>query len=169
MNHVLTPSIQTLHPGLRSLDRQMVLPDARQEPIGSQPNAHGFVAMLAAFRSSGGIERAADLEWLLDDQPDAQEGALSKLIMSGEIFCFEWHDTVWVPMFQFDLREMGVRARPQEVRAALDREFDRWGLAAWFAQRHPGLAHMSPVDMIDVNLPAVLQAARADRGQGRHD
>jgi hypothetical protein len=169
MSRILQSPAPAWQPVPRFHDHQPQSALADDERIGDMPNAHGFVTMLAAYRATGGVERAADLAWLLDDRPGHMQGTLSQLIMSGEIFCFEWHETVWVPMFQFDLREMGVKSRPQEVRAVLGREMDRWGLAAWFAQRHPHLSGASPVDMLDVNLPAVLRVAQVDHNLARHD
>jgi hypothetical protein len=137
-----------------------------EDAIGASPNTRGFVAMLAAYRSTGGIERGADLAWLLDEYPDMGPGSLASLVMSGEVFGFEWRDTFWVPMFQFDQRDMSVKQGPKQVRLALDMEFDRWALSAWFAQGNGCLRGKRPVDVITPNLSAVVAAACMDRHRG---
>jgi len=160
-----------LHPAYSpALTRGLSPPDPHGEllpvgrgHIGEAPNAEGFVAMLGDFRRSGGIERAADVAWLLDEQPGAVHGRLTSLLGSGVIFGFTWRDTLWVPMFQFDPRDMSVRTRAQQVRLALGAEFDPWSLSTWFAQSNEHLTYQRPVDLIDMNLPAVLHAAHADR------
>lgn len=143
--------------------------DMAEAQISATPSPQGFVAMLRAYRSTGGIEQSADLDCLLGTPYVGIRVSLSRLVMSGEIFGFEWRDTFWVPMFQFNLCDMSVRGRPRQVRAVLDREYDRWGLAAWFAQAQPSLSYLCPADAMDMNLPAVLAMARADRREARYN
>ncbi|MBK7615415.1 MAG: hypothetical protein IPJ08_13330 [Burkholderiales bacterium] len=45
----------------------------------------------------------------------------------------------------------------------LPAELDAWQVAAWFARPNGWLNDARPVDQLARNLPAVLNAARADR------
>jgi hypothetical protein len=55
----------------------------------------------------------------------------------------------------------------QQGSAAVVRElagtFDDWELACWFASPNVLLNFESPVDIVECDQPAVLQAARTDR------
>ncbi len=86
-----------------------------------------------------------------------------RLIVSGHVFSFAWHDTYWVPMFQFDPQDLSLRPATRQVLAELANDLDGWSIAGWFAASNPWLSQRRPVDLLDIDLPAVLQAARADR------
>jgi hypothetical protein len=133
------------------------------EEIGSLPSDRDFVAMLAAYRATGGLARGDDLARLLDDLLCSDFVSLGSLISAGEVFGFEWRHAFWVPMFQFDLRDLTLKSGPQSVLAELATEFDGWTLATWFAEPNSWLSDQRPVDLLDSNLPLVRQAARADR------
>jgi hypothetical protein len=131
--------------------------------IGDSPSERGFMAMRTAYRATGGLARSDDLDRLLQDCRLAQPVSLAGRLDSGEIFGFDWQRRLWVPMFQFDLRDLSIKRVPQHVRAALSGAFHGWTLAAWFTQRNPRLNLQRPIDLIDTDLPAVLEAARTDR------
>jgi hypothetical protein len=95
--------------------------------------------------------------------PQNQGDTLAKLIVSNDVFAFEWRDALWVPMFQFELRDLSVREGSRKVLAELMPVFHGWALAAWFARRNSWLNDRSPVDTLDSNLTAVLETARVDR------
>jgi len=44
--------------------------------------------------------------------------------------------------------------------------FDGWGVSTWFVEPHESLARHRPVDLLESNLRAILQAARADHAVG---
>jgi hypothetical protein len=79
------------------------------------------------------------------------------------VFGFDWHGSFWVPMFQFDLRDLSLRLAAQQVQRELVPVFDGWTIAVWFAQRNSWLDEQRPVDLLDTQLHNVLHAARADR------
>ena len=66
-------------------------------------------------------------------------------------------------MFQLDLRDLSLKLAQQPVLAELAPVFDNWSLADWFARPNAWLCDRSPVNVLASNLPAVLEAARADR------
>ena len=135
---------------------------ARNE-IGCHPNAVGFVTILAANRATGGTARGDDLARLLEDRCGGDFVSLAKRIVAGDVFGFEWHRTFWIPMFQFELADLSIKPAAGQVLAELENEFDGWALAAWFAQPNVWLRERRPVDLLDLDLPAVLEAARTDR------
>lgn len=133
------------------------------DTIGATPNSRGFTALLSAYRATGGAVRRDELVRLLDAHRPADLSSLARLIVSGGIFSFEWRNTSWVPMFQFEPCDLSVRQGPRKVLGELATVFDRWTLAAWFAQPNSWLKGFRPVDLLASNLPAVVAAARADR------
>lgn len=127
------------------------------------PTSRGFAAVMAAFRGTGGTARGGDVGRLLEDYGLGNFIGLARLISSGAVFGFEWRSTLWIPMFQFDLRDLSVRPAARSVLAELGEGFDGWQRAVWFSQPNGRLHGQRPMDVIETNLPAVLSAARADR------
>lgn len=66
-------------------------------------------------------------------------------------------------MFQLDLTDMRYRYDARQVRLELPDELDAWQVATWFARPNGWLNDARPVEQMARNLPAVLNAARADR------
>lgn len=131
--------------------------------IGDLPDSRGFAALLLAYGATGGTAPGDELARLMQDRRSGDLASLARLIVSGEIFTFEWHDTFWIPMFQFELYDLTVKQGPRKVLAELVGVFDGWALAAWFAQPNSWLKGCRPVDLLESNLSAVFAAARADR------
>lgn len=138
----------------------------KQQPvvaIGELPSSAGFAALLGAYRSSGGTARGDDLARLLAEHHRGDYVSLARLIVAGEVFGFQWRQTLWIPMFQFDSRDLCVKPASRQLLAALTPDFSGWALAAWFANRNAWLDGRRPVDLVDCELPGALNAARADR------
>ncbi|XVJ70779.1 MAG: hypothetical protein HEQ39_15045 [Rhizobacter sp.] len=135
----------------------------RQDDISATPSSTGFTAMLQAYRATGGTARGDDLARLLQDRPNGGYVSLARLIATRKVFSFEWRNTYWVPMFQFDLSDLSLRPGPQQVMGELNTEFDDWSLAVWFTQPNAWLHGDKPVDVLGTDLKAVIDAARADR------
>ena len=127
------------------------------------PSDRDFIAMLAAYRATGGIARTDDLARMLNEQRRAGLDGLAGLIARGAVFGFEWRGAFWLPMFQFEPHDLSVKPAPRQVVAELTDEFDGWALAVWFAQPNSWLQDRRPVDLLDSRLSQVLEAARTDR------
>jgi Protein of unknown function (DUF2384) len=125
------------------------------------PSGRGFIALLEAFRATGGTAPGAIMGRLLEDHQVGNAVSLAKLIFTGQLFGFEWRAGLWVPMFQFDVDDLALKAAPQRVRAALPSGWSSWTLASWFAAPSAQLDGRSPVDMLDADFDAVLRAAQA--------
>jgi len=134
-----------------------------RQTIAGFPSGREFLALNAAYRPTGGLARGDDLARLLEDHRFGDFVSLAGLVESGEIFGFEWQRKFWVPMFQFELRDMSSKPAVRQVREELATAFDGWPLAAWFADANAWLSARRPVDLLDSDLPAVMDAARADR------
>jgi hypothetical protein len=133
------------------------------EDIEALPTDRDFLAMRTIYRATGGMARSDDLSRLLADHRSADCLSLARLVLLGDVFGFEWRDVFWIPMFQFDLRDMSVKHNPRTVVNELATEFDGWTIALWFSEANHWLGEARPVDLLEANLPAVLKAARADR------
>ena len=141
-------------------------PGNRKAPeigLGTAPNSRGFVKMLSDYHASGGLARGDTLGRLLDDWQRGDFISLARLIASEQIFSFRWHGESWIPMFQFESRDLSVKAGPRRVLAELKPVFDDWDLAAWFIHPNSWLQTKRPLDLLDADLEGVLEAARADR------
>jgi hypothetical protein len=132
---------------------------------GAVPGDRDFAVLRTAYRASGGIARGDDLARFLSEHHSGDFVSLAMSILEGEVFAFQWQQTFWVPMFQFDLSQVSVRpnANARRVLNELAGEFDGWALALWFAQPNHWLHGAMPVDLLGASLPEVLEAARSDR------
>ena len=158
-------SVPVPRPGLsRHAGRSLIdaeLPQAG--PLDPAPSERGHAMLRAAFRPSGGIARGDDLARLLEYLDHGDCISLARHIADRTVFAFTWRETFWIPMFQFDLRDLSMCSASQAVLAELGHAYSGWSLACWFAEPNPWLAAQRPVDLLQLDLPAVREAARADR------
>lgn len=160
------PSAQSLPApldGVAEAHLRASLQRARPVRLAGPPADAAFTSMRAAFRPTGGLARGDDLARLLEDQGRGEALDLARLIVLRELFCFEWGDVHWVPMFQFNLRDLSVQPGPRRLYAELGTVFDGWALALWYAQPNAWLHGERPVNRLATDFDAVLDAARADR------
>jgi hypothetical protein len=134
------------------------MPSKRQRwrtPVGcvamleTSPSSRGFLALLTAFSTSGGTTRG---------------DSLARMLVSGQVFSFPWRNHIWLPMFQFSPEDLSPKPGPRAVRAVLEPFLQGWSLAAWFGEPHAHLNGQRPVDLLDTQLDAVLDAAHSPRG-----
>jgi len=125
------------------------------------PSGRGFIALLEAFRATGGTAPGEIVGRLLGEHKVGHAVSLAKLICTGQAFGFEWRACLWIPMFQFDVDDLTLQAGAQRARAELPSLWSGWALASWFAAANERLDGLSPADMLDSNLDAVLRAARS--------
>lgn len=127
------------------------------------PSEAGMDALRRICRASGGVARGDDLARLLEDCRCGDLVDLARLIGHRDIFAIDWHGSLWVPMFQFDLRDLSVRPGMRRVLAEVDAVFDGWTLAVWFAQPNGWLQGRRPLELLDSEPDPVIRAARVDR------
>jgi hypothetical protein len=167
MQQTLTPSTAnaaaTLATGAALHHPPMPCDAAPAQAIGERPTSRGFAALLAAYRATGGTARGDDVARLLEDHGRADFIGLARLIAAGRVFGFEWRRTLWIPMFQFEVRDLSIKPAAERVVKELGSTFDGWACAAWFATPNSWLDRRAPVDLVDTQLRDVLGAARTDR------
>lgn len=122
-----------------------------------------FVAMLNAYRGSGGLARKESLLALSSRRCGLDADTLETWVAQREVIGFEWQSRTWLPLFQFNLFDMTRPPALGQVLTELIPVYDPWELASWFAQPNPWLADRVPADALEHDPSAVLQAARADR------
>lgn len=130
------------------------------------PSGRGFVALLEAFRATGGTAPGEVVARLLEEHRVGNAVSLAQFIYTGQVFGFEWRESLWIPMFQFDADDLRLKAAVQRVRAALPTQASGWAVASWFAEPNEHLDGCRPVDRLEPDLKAVLQAARATVSAG---
>ena len=124
------------------------------------PRGRGFIALLEAFRATGGTAPGEIVGRLLEAHQIGDAVSLAKLIYTGQAFGFEWRDSLWIPMFQFDANDLALKASAQRIRAELPPLWSGWNVATWFAATNARLEGRSPADRLDSNVEAVMRAAR---------
>lgn len=129
--------------------------------LGAQPNSKGFVSLLMAYRASGGTLNGEELIQLLVEHRQADYAAAARLIASSQVFGFTWRSKLWVPMFQFELRNLTIRPECHLILSELAKSFDEWGTATWFAHPNSWLNDRKPIDVLDADFHTVLSAASA--------
>lgn len=125
------------------------------------PGCCGFIALLEAFRATGGTAPGEIVVRLLEEHQVGKAISLAKLIYTGQAFGFEWRDSLWIPMFQFDADDLALKPGAQSVRAELPSPWSGWMLASWFAGPNARLDGRSPADVLDSDLDAVMRAAQS--------
>jgi hypothetical protein len=125
------------------------------------PTGRGFIALLKAFRATGGTVPGEILGRLLEEHQVGTTVSLAKRIHTGQVFGFEWRADLWIPMFQFNIDDLSLKADVQLLRAELPSMWSGWTLASWFAKSNVRLSGHSPVDMIDSDLDDVVRAAHS--------
>lgn len=124
---------------------------------------HQFIALLNAFRRSGGLARVPEVAARFQMDGVGDISPLSGWINTREVISFEWQSKFWIPLFQFNPVGLTLRAGLGGILAELRGVYDDWELATWFAQPNPWLADYTPADALAMTAPQVLNAARAER------
>lgn len=122
-----------------------------------------FVAMLPAFRTTGGIATGEEIKQRIGQRQTGGSSRLARSIAAGELISFEWNATLWLPLCQFDLYTMEMDRGAEEIVQELASIMDGWEITQWLATPHPALHDKLPVDLLRTNRGATLNAARLDR------
>jgi len=126
-------------------------------------NERDFLLMTRAFQATGGLCCGDDLAQRLGIYTGQPISKVARWIVSREVVSFQWNCQTMLPIFQFDPSGMRVRPNVVAILRELSDVFDDWGCAVWFAQPNVWLADRVPVDLMDTEALAVLDAARVDR------
>lgn len=134
-------------------------PTSQPQAGSAVPNGRDFIAMLEAFRGSGGAAPGSVLSKLLEEYRLKEPVSLAELVYSGQVFGFEWRANLWIPMFQFEADDLGLKLSAQQVRAELPL-LSGWALATWFASPNRLLDGQVPANVLASDVEAVMAAAR---------
>ncbi|MBC7665447.1 MAG: hypothetical protein H7276_16940, partial [Caulobacter sp.] len=125
-----------------------------------QPSSRRFIALLEAYRATGGMAPGNFLCQSLQQHQRGELGQLARLIGDRRLFVHDWRGDSWIPMFQFDADDLCCKPGPALVRAELAGLDSGWAVASWFARPNAQLEGRMPVDIVDLDLEAVVDAAR---------
>lgn len=130
-----------------------------------------WLSTAAAFAGTGGLASADELAGLIRQrceetvgQPESEPASLvARWIASRAVVSLRspWGDMF--PLFQFDLPTASVVDAMAPLQDELRPVFDDLELALWFVTPNDWLGGARPAFAMHHSLPAVLQAARADR------
>lgn len=123
------------------------------------PSGRGFIALLEAFRATGGTAPGEFVGRLLEEHQVGNAVSLTKLISTGQAFGFKWRDSLWMPMFQFDANDLVLKVSAQRVRAGLPSLWSGWNVATWFATPNVRLGGHTPANALDSDVEAVIRSA----------
>jgi len=122
-----------------------------------------FVSMLPAFRATGGLATGDELGVKLDRLQHAGMSNLARKVAGGELICFDWHNSLWLPMFQFNPQTLEMDAMVHQIFCEISGIMDGWEITQWFARPHAALGGAMPVERLNGSVEALLNAARSDR------
>ncbi|MDP9995214.1 hypothetical protein J2W30_006205 [Variovorax boronicumulans] len=123
----------------------------------------GFVALLSAYRSTGGLVRGEDVAGHLTRQGGDGYVHLARLIVAGDVLHIRWSGHVWLPLFQFNRPALDVRPDVLKVLSELRTVMDACELMLWFVTPNAWMGGRKPVEMVNVSPCELYGAARADR------
>ncbi|MBK9444236.1 MAG: hypothetical protein IPN53_24290 [Comamonadaceae bacterium] len=122
-----------------------------------------FVAMLNAYRSSGGLARAQQVAARFRQHSLIAVNHLAEWIVKRHVISLEWAGKISMPLFQFNPGSMTLLPGLSQALSELVTVYDDWEVAHWFSQPNPWLADCAPADRMAAGAPGVLDAARAAR------
>ncbi len=163
MSNSLNPQSPASSPREQAWPSWTALPVQLTEATLSWRSDQQFIAMLNAFRASGGLSRAEGLAVMFRACASTELTTLAENIIKRKVVSLEWQAKIWLPLFQFNLVDMTLRPAVSEALLELVTVYDDWDVAHWFSLPNPWLADGTPADTLLSDAPAVLNAARAER------
>jgi len=146
--------------GREAVSLQRIRPPASRWAPDADARAR---AVLDAYGRTGGLASGDEVTFMLRRRTSQPISMLARWIVEQRVVSLGWQGEYLLPMFQFDRSDMALRPPVAAVLDEFDGTFDDWDLATWFALPNSWLADEAPIDVLDVDAGAVLQAARADR------
>lgn len=122
-----------------------------------------FIDMLASFQGCGGLARTEEALAWLDGEVEQGLSTLACWLALRQVVSLEWQGQTWLPLFQFDRRDMSIRPELAPIVSELGGVFDAWELAHWFARPNSTLEGLTPAEVFREDAASVLQTARIDR------
>jgi hypothetical protein len=113
--------------------------------------------------ANGGVVTGDEAATRLSRYQDQSVSVIARWIVGRKVLSFPWRSELMVPLFQFHKHDMSLRPAVAQVISELVGALNDFELAQWFARPNGWLGGAEPVIMIEANVPAVVQAARACR------
>jgi hypothetical protein len=144
----------------RAMTDSMVPTASTHEGVSAMDGA--FMGLLYAYRSHGGLSRVDALPAGGRFSCQGQIRLVKDLLHDGDLFGFPWHNSFWIPLFQFDMPNLSIETKTKLVTSSLGYGLDGWALASWFVEPNPWLGSDCPIQCLESRLSDVLYAARAN-------
>ena len=131
-----------------------------------QPHEIGdaeFVAVRTGFRAGGGLASGDELALRLHVLGEGGYARLARWVVARQVFSFAWSGNFWLPMFQFNSKDLSLQAGLAPVLAELADVMDGWAMAQWFTEVNVALQGQSPVQAWHQRWSDVFEAARMQR------
>lgn len=122
-----------------------------------------FLAMLDAYRDTGGLARKAEVLTHFQTRGGPDEDLLDSWIFRRKVICFQWQSQDWLPWFQFNSFTLEPHPQLKLLFDELADVHEPLEMAEWFAEPNSWLAGRATVDTLLSDLTAVVHAARAER------
>lgn len=148
---------------LVSNPKRCVLKRGYVRAVAEDPFVAQFGELLGSYRESGGLACADNVLALLEGEVEQGLSMLARWIALRQVISFEWQGQTWLPLFQFDRRDMSIHPELAPIVAELCGVYDAWELAHWFARPNTTLDGLTPAEAFEDDAASVLQAARTDR------
>ena len=152
------PSLQlaSVVPGRRQPDARPVRPLLWIDGVPRKQD------VLMAYERVGGLWRGDDVARLLRTRTSQPICLLARWIVDSLVISVAWRGDYLLPVFQFDFANATVRRPVFEVLEALDGTLNDLDLAVWFASPNAVLDGVAPLDLVEHDTPAVVDAALAE-------
>jgi hypothetical protein len=119
--------------------------------------------LVKSYRRGGGLIEANALALRLRERSDQPISRLARWIVGRDVVVVAGHGVLLVPLFQFDTATGEVLAVVRRVLDELNGAFDDREVAHWFVQPNCWIDDHWPLDLLESDPAAVVEAARADR------
>lgn len=133
------------------------------DKVFRQIEARQIDGLIRCYRQGGGLLEANALAVRMRARCAQPVSRLARWIVSRDIVVIAANGALLVPLFQLD--EAGCEVRPAVGRVLLELHgvFDDRETAQWFVQPNAWIDDRWPMDLLDSDPHAVVEAARADR------
>jgi hypothetical protein len=146
------------------------VPLTGEEPHSALPMCH-WLSTAAAFAGTGGLVRGDELadmirlQCMRDAQPIVSQpvSLVARWIVAQRVLTINGPWGRMLPMFQFDLPRAAVHPGMRPLLGELKGALNEVELALWFVTPNEWLDGALPAVAMQTMLPAVRDAARADR------
>jgi len=119
-----------------------------------------FLELLSAYRATGGLALGSEIA---ARRSVTGLSDIARAIASRQVISFSWGGHIWLPMFQFEHRDLVTRAPVRQLIEELAPALDDWELADWFIEPNLWLGAATPLQLLSDDSARVLDAARALR------